>query len=44
MSKYEQIRRRYSQGFITDAQLERYFELGVITDEEYLEIYSIRHG
>ena len=44
MSKYEQIRMRYSQGFVTDVQLERYFELGVITEEEYREIYSMRHA
>ena len=44
MSKYEQIKERYSQGFITDSQLERYYKLGVLTEEQYKEIYAIKHS
>lgn len=43
MDKYNEIKNRYSQGFITDAQLERYFNLNVITQEQYDEIYAIKH-
>lgn len=42
-NKYEQIKSRYEKGFVTDEQLTRYKELGVITEEEYNEIYSIKH-
>ena len=44
MNKYEQIKARYAQGFITDAQLERYYKLGVITQDQYGEIYAIKHS
>lgn len=43
MNKYEQIKARYANGFITDAQLERYYKLGVLTQEQYEEIYAIKH-
>ena len=32
------IKERYSKGYITSAQLIRYLELGVITQEEYQNI------
>lgn len=43
MNKFEQLKARYTQGFITDGQLERYHKLGVLTDEQYKEIYEIKH-
>ena len=44
MSKYEQIKERYRQGFVADEQLLRYKTLGVLTEEQYSEIYAIKHG
>ncbi len=34
------IKERYSKGYITSAQLIRYLELGVITQEEYQNIQN----
>ncbi len=34
------IKERYSKGYITNAQLIRYLELGVITQEEYQNIQN----
>ena len=42
--KAEKIKKRYEKGYVTDAQLLRYYELGVISKEEYDAIYSIRHS
>lgn len=36
--KAERIRERYQKGYVTDAQLLRYYELSVITMEEYKAI------
>lgn len=36
--KYEQIKKRYDKGYITDEQLHRYVELEAITPEEFEEI------
>ena len=36
--KYEQIKKRYDKGYITDEQLRRYVELKAITPEEFEEI------
>lgn len=41
--KAEQIRERYLKGYVTEEQLLRYKELGVITEEEYQMIYDERH-
>lgn len=41
--KAETIKARYEKGYVTDIQLQRYLELGVITQEEYDEIYNVRH-
>ena len=41
--KAETIKARYKNGYVTDVQLQRYMELGVITQEEYDEIYNVRH-
>lgn len=42
-AKAEKIMRRYEQSYVTDTQLERYLQLGVITEDEYAAIYEIRH-
>ena len=42
-SKANQIKSRYEKGYVTDTQLARYMELGVITAEEYKEIYNTKH-
>ena len=42
-AKAQKIMERYRQSYVTDAQLERYLHLGVITDEEYDAIYKIKH-
>lgn len=41
--KAEQVKTRYEKGYVRDDQLKRYLELGAITQEEYDEIYAIRH-
>ena len=35
---YEQIKARYDKGYVTDAQLDRYVTLGVITSEQAAQI------
>lgn len=42
-SKAKQIKSRYEKGYVTDTQLARYMELGVITADEYEEIYKTKH-
>ena len=42
-SKAKTILKRYEKRYVTDEQLARYHELGVITDEEYIEIYQTKH-
>lgn len=42
-AKAKKIMERYEQRYVTDAQLERYFQLGVLTDEEYAMIYELKH-
>lgn len=41
--KANQILTRYEKGYVTDAQLLRYKELGAITEEEYVKIYETKH-
>ena len=41
--KAEKIMQRYIKFYVTDAQLKKYLELGVITQEEYNTIYATRH-
>lgn len=41
---YEKIRDRYLKNYITDAQLIRFKDLGVITDEQYAELYAEKHS
>ena len=42
--KAEKIKERYLIGYVTDEQLLRYKELGVLTQAEYDEIYALKHG
>ena len=39
-SKAKQIKTRYEKGYVTDTQLTRYMELGVLTAEVYEKIYN----
>ncbi len=41
--KAETIKTRYGKGYVTEEQLTRYLELGVITQEEYHTIYVSKH-
>ena len=40
---YERIKERYLKNYITDRQLERFKALGIITEEQYAELYSLKH-
>ena len=40
---YERIKERYIKNYITDAQLIRFKDLGVITQEQYDELYALKH-
>ena len=40
---YERIKERYLKNYITDAQLIRFKGLGVITQEQYDELYALKH-
>lgn len=40
----ERIRNRYMAYYITDAQLERYCKLGVITEEQMTELKAEREN
>lgn len=42
--KAEQIKARYDKGYVTLEQLERYKELGVITEEEFNIIAGINES
>ena len=40
---YENIKERYLKNYIRDDQLLRFKDLGVITYEQYTELYEIKH-
>ena len=40
---YEKIKERYLKNYITDAQLDRFKALGVISEEQYAELYALKH-
>ena len=40
---FEKIKERYLKNYITDIQLERFKALGVITQEQYTELYEMKH-
>lgn len=37
------IKERYMKNYITDAQLERFKKLGIITEAQYAEIYTLKY-
>ena len=39
----ERIKERYIKNYITDAQLERFKALGIITETQYTELYALKH-
>lgn len=41
--KAEKIKTRYEKGYVTDTQLQRYLELGAITQNEYDTIHATKH-
>ena len=41
-TKFEQIKTRYLKYYVTEEQLDRYVELGVITKEQATEIRASR--
>ena len=40
---YEGIKERYLKNYIRDDQLERFKTLGVITQEQYDELYALKY-
>ena len=40
---FERIKERYLKNYITDSQLGRFRDLGVITQEQYDELYALKH-
>ena len=40
---YERIKERYLKNYITDSQLARFKDLGVITETQYTELYEMKH-
>ena len=40
---YERIKERYMKNYITDSQLGRFKDLGVITQGQYDELYALKH-
>lgn len=40
---FEKIKERYEKNYITDAQLVRFQELGIIFQEQYDELYGLKH-
>lgn len=43
LGKFETVKKRYQQGFVRDDQLQRYWKLGVLTDDQYIEIYQLKY-
>lgn len=40
---YETIRERYLKNYVTDSQLMRFKNLGIITEEQYEALYAEKH-
>ena len=40
---FDRIKERYMKNYITDAQLERFKALGVISEAQYAELYAEKH-
>lgn len=43
LGKYETIKARYDKRWVRDDQLRRYWELGCLTNEQYIEIYQTKY-
>lgn len=43
LGKYETIKARYEKRWVRDDQLRRYWELGCLTDSQYIEIYQTKY-
>ena len=41
---YENIRERYLKNYITDSQLVRFKNLGIISEEQYNALYAEKHA
>ena len=41
---YEKIRERYLKNYLTDAQLQRFVDLDIITQEQYDALWTEKHG
>lgn len=40
---YEIIKVRYLKNYIRDDQLVRFRDMGIITEEQYAELYALKH-
>ena len=40
---YERIKERYLKNYIRDDQLVRFRDMGIITTEQYDELYALKH-
>ena len=40
---YEKIKERYLKNYIRDDQLVRFRDMGIITEEQYAELYALKH-
>lgn len=40
---YERIKERYLKNYIRDDQLVRFRDMGIITAEQYDELYALKH-
>ena len=40
---FERIKERYMKNYITDSQLVRFNSLGIITEEQYKELYALKY-
>ena len=40
---YERIKERYIKNYIRDDQLVRFRDMGIITEEQYVELYALKH-
>ena len=44
LGSYATVKKRFMKGYVRDDQLRRYWELGTLTDEQYIEIYQIKYS
>lgn len=43
LGNYETIKKRFVKAYVRDDQLHRYWELGALTDEQYIEIFQLKY-